>query len=59
MWLRAQTANLEMKENAQTRDADGVQASFCVIYDTVRTFISTRILLIGEGLQAPSSLRFR
>ena len=35
IWLWAQTANQKLKQNAQTQDADGLQAFFCVIYDTV------------------------
>ena len=28
MWLRAQTANQKLKQNAQTQDADGMQDFF-------------------------------
>ena len=38
MWLRDQIANQNQKQNAQTQDADGMQAFFCVIYDTVRGY---------------------
>ena len=35
MWLWAQTAGENSKQNVQIHDADGVQAFLCVIYDTV------------------------
>ena len=35
MWLSAQTTNQKLKQNAQTQDADGMQAFVCAIYDTV------------------------
>ena len=41
MCLRAQIANQDLKQNAQTQDADGVQTFFCVMCDTVRGYIST------------------
>ena len=47
-WLRAQTLNQKLK-NAQTQDADGGQAFFCVIYDTVRGHTSTLLVLIGSS----------
>ena len=34
MWLWAQTANQNLKQNAQTQDADGMQAFFFVLYVT-------------------------
>ena len=43
MWLRAQTANQILKQNAQTQDPDGKQAFFCVIYDTFKGNISKKI----------------
>ena len=47
--LQAQTVNQKLNHNAQTQDADRMQAFFCVIYDTVRGCISTIILLIEGG----------
>ena len=57
MWLRAQIVNQNLKQNAQTEDADGMQTFFCVIYDTALGNISTLILLIGAP--SPPPLRFR
>ena len=60
MWLRAQTANQKFKQNAQIQDADGMQVFFSVIYDSVRCYTSTKILLMGGGgHQALSPIRFR
>ena len=39
VWLRAQTANQKLKQNAQTQDADGMQA-LSVIYITQLDAIS-------------------
>ena len=55
MWLRAPTGNQKLKQNAQTQDVDGVQAFFSVIYDAVKSYISTIILLIEGGSEPPSS----
>ena len=41
IWLRAQTLKQKSKRNAQTQDADGSQAFFCVLYDTFRGHIPT------------------
>ena len=38
-WLWAETANQNLKQNAQTQDAYGMQAFFRVIYDTVTSHI--------------------
>ena len=39
MWLRAQTANQKLKQNAQTQDADGMQA-MSVLYMTLLETVS-------------------
>ena len=55
MWLRVETVSQKMKQNAQTQDAYSMQAFLCVLYDGVRTYISTKIRLKGrEGSGAPS-----
>ena len=59
MWLQAQVANQNMKQNGQTQDADGMQAFFCIIYDAVRGYISTPILLIGDSEPTAPTLRLR
>ena len=56
MWLRAETANQNLKLNAQTRVSDCIQTIFFVIYDTVTGYIST-IILLPRGLRAPKPLR--
>ena len=48
MWHRANTANQKFKQNAQTQDADGMQA-LSLLYDTVRGCNSTIICFIGGG----------
>ena len=58
MWLRAQTANPKLKQNALTIEIDGRQAFFCVIYDTFRGHIS-KLLSLMRGLRASIPLRFR
>ena len=57
MWLRAQKANQNLEHNAQTQDGDGMHIFFFVIYDTVRDYISTLLLLIGAP--SPQPQRFR
>ena len=61
MWLRAQTTNRKLKQNAQVQEVDGMQYFFFVKYDTVRGYNSTKMLLVEElwALRAPSSQRFR
>ena len=56
IWLGAQTANRKLKQNVQTQDANGMQAILCVIYDTVRGYISTITVLIewGWGSELPA-----
>ena len=54
IWLRAQTLNQKLRQNAQTRNADGKQAVFCVINDTFGGHISTLILLMGGGSEPPT-----
>ena len=56
MWLRARIANQNLKQNVQTQDADGMQAFFCVTYDTARGNISTPILLIGSSVPPAPTL---
>ena len=56
MWLWAQTANQNLKQNVQIQDADVMQAFFCVIFDTVRGYNSTVILLVEVG---PSPHEFK
>ena len=41
IWMRAQTLNQKLKQNAQTQNVDGRVAFFCVIYDTIKGYIST------------------
>ena len=50
MWLRAQTANQELKQDAWTQDADG----------TVKGYISTIVRFMGggSGFQASGQQRF-
>ena len=57
MWLRAQISKQNLKQNPQTQDADGMQTFFCVIYDTVRGYISALTLLIGAPSSKPSRFR--
>ena len=58
-WLLAQTANQKLNQNAQIKDIDGIQTVFCVIYDTVRGYIATLILLVGgEGAPSPQPPKF-
>ena len=45
----AGTSNKNLKQNTQIQYTDGVQAFFCVIYDIVRSYISTVKLLVGEA----------
>ena len=49
MWLRAETVNQKLKNNAQTQDAYGIQAFPSAMYDIAREHISTKKLLIGGG----------
>ena len=56
MWLRAQPANQNLKQNVRTQDAVGMQA-LSVLNMRVKEFISTIILLIGEGVQTAGPQR--
>ena len=57
-WLRAENLNEKVKQTAQTKDADGMPAFFCVTFYTVRGRISTIKLLIRK-LRAYITLLFR
>ena len=59
MWLRAQAANQNLKRNAQTQDDHGMQAFSCVMYDTVRGYTSTQMLLVGGSEHRAPALLLR
>ena len=56
MWLWTKIANQILKQKAQTQDSDGMQTFSCVIYDTVRGYLPTLILLIGAPSPQPPRL---
>ena len=47
MWLPAQIAYQNLKQNAQTQDADGMQIFYTLYLTEVEANISKRILRIG------------
>ena len=53
MWLRDRIANQNLKQNVQTQDVGDMRKVVCVLYDTVRGYIST-LKLLKRGLRPPS-----
>ena len=58
MWLRAQIENQNFKQKTQTQDAHDMQTFLCVIYDTVRGYISQLVLLIWAPSAQPPRVRW-
>ena len=59
MRLRAQITNQKLKQNAQTQDADGMQAFFCVKNDAISGYISTTVRLMRREVPSPRPPYFR